>query len=175
MNKPNYFKYGFTLFIVCAISALGVTFVYLNTKTEIIRTQELRIKQMQKKLLPSATSFMEITKTITECFDEHGNSIGHIVFENPQGYGGLIEMAVGIDKKREIVGLKILKHKETPGLGTRVFRDDFLGAFLSLGTTEQIFLKKDDPRGIIDAITGATATSRAVTQGVREAVEKVKE
>ena len=84
-----------------------------------------------------------------------------------QGYGGLIAMAVGVKCNGEIFGVEILKHMETEGFGAKAtdpkWRAQFKGKKLSTGAWK---VKKDDPKGIVDEITGATITSRAVTKGV---------
>jgi len=89
-------------------------------------------------------------------------------------YGGVIGMLVGVDAERRVNGFKILPgHKETPGLGTKVmeegWKSQFYGQSLvdARGTWK---VRKDDPAGMIDEVTGATITSRAVTATVEEAL-----
>jgi electron transport complex protein RnfG len=80
-------------------------------------------------------------------------------------------MAVGVDGAGQVTGVQIISHTETSGLGANAaansaagqsFRDQFLGA------TGQLAVTQDG--GTIDALTGATMTSRAVTQGVNAAL-----
>lgn len=88
------------------------------------------------------------------------------------GFDGEITMMVGIDADGKVLGISIISHTETAGLGAvaaadnakgQAFRDQFIGMSGSLAVT------KDG--GEVDAITGATITSRAVTRGVNQALE----
>ncbi len=97
-----------------------------------------------------------------------GNPIGYAGAANVQGYGGLMEVAVGMDASGTLKGISVggSEFKETEGLGSKAKEDAFRGQFagkqppLSLGTD-------------IDAISGATITSRAVVDGVNHASEKL--
>ena len=95
------------------------------------------------------------------------------------GFGGAITMMVGVDAEGKILGISIISHTETAGLGSvaaaenaagKAFRDQFVGM------SSQLAVTKDG--GDVDAITGATVTSRAVTEGVNAAlacVEKLQQ
>ncbi|MBM3709310.1 MAG: FMN-binding protein [Actinobacteria bacterium] len=74
-----------------------------------------------------------------------------------------------MDSNYQIKGISILSNTETPGLGTRITEISFTDQFKGLGL-EDISLSKDG--GKIDAITGATISSRAVTNAVRDEIEK---
>ena len=93
-----------------------------------------------------------------------------IAFEsNAMGFGDKIVVLVGFDLEKDLLtGIGIITHKETPGLGARVtesvFRDNFKGKTL----TEKFKVKQDD--GIVDAISGATISSRAVCAAVEKSI-----
>ena len=96
---------------------------------------------------------------------------GYAVQVTPGGFDGAIDMMVGIDKGGRVLKIAIISHTETAGLGAvaaaqnaagEAFRESFVGQSGSLAVT------KDG--GCIDAITGATITSRAVTEGVNAAL-----
>ena len=100
-------------------------------------------------------------------------SSGYVVEAVPSGYGGEIHMAVGVDGAGQVnLAIQIISHTaDVPVLGANAaansaagqsFRDQFLGA------TGQLAVTQDG--GTIDALTGATMTSRAVTQGVNAAL-----
>jgi electron transport complex protein RnfG len=75
-------------------------------------------------------------------------------------------MLVGIDEKGNVSGIEILEQKETPGLGANILTRDFKGQFI--GKNEKSALKaKED----IDAVTGATISTNAVCEGVRNALK----
>ncbi|MGB5732855.1 MAG: electron transport complex subunit RsxG [Thiohalocapsa sp.] len=92
-----------------------------------------------------------------------------------QGYGGPIELIIGVNARGEILGSRVLAHAETPGLGDKieVSRDDWMLDFdgLSLGNPapERWAVKKDG--GSFDQFTGATITPRAVVKAVRQGLE----
>ena len=100
-----------------------------------------------------------------------GEKTGHVFLTRVQGYSGPITLMFGSDSSGAVTGLAILSHTETPGLGAKIttaqFRDQFRNK-----RPEQLILKKDAPaRGQIDAITGATITSRAVTKALSSTLE----
>ncbi len=89
----------------------------------------------------------------------------------PNGYSGSIEMLVGVDTAGVVTGLEILKHLETPGLGSKIETPEFRGQFLekSLRDPETWAVAKDG--GVFKQITGATISSRAVTSAVAASLE----
>lgn len=97
-------------------------------------------------------------------------SIWAIAFEIiGTGYKGKIGVMVGFDLKRDIItGIGILTHQETPGLGARVSETAFTNNFKGKAITEVFKVKQDN--GIIDAVSGATISSRAVCSAVAKGV-----
>jgi electron transport complex protein RnfG len=91
-------------------------------------------------------------------------------FENSgKGYGGDIGVMVGFDINNDkLTGIGILSHKETPGLGARVTEETFTNNFKGKALTETFKVKKDN--GVIDAISGATYSSRAVCIAVEKCI-----
>jgi electron transport complex protein RnfG len=90
--------------------------------------------------------------------DASGADAGWCVRVSARGYGGPVQMVIGLDRNGKVAGLTILSMKETPGLGTRVESEDwFLRQFTGLpaGYGERDVKK-------LDAISGATRSSRAV-------------
>ncbi len=87
--------------------------------------------------------------------------VGYCVFLTVTGFGGDIDMTVGINGEISTCGVKIVNMSETPGVGTKVKTPDFLELFDGLS--------HDDPIGDVDAISGATISSTAVMSGVKAA------
>lgn len=89
----------------------------------------------------------------------------------PDGYSGAIRMVVGIDAKGAVSAVRVLAHKETPGLGDKIelkksdWINSFVGKFLSHDNEASWAVKKDG--GEFDAFTGATITPRAVVKAVK--------
>lgn len=172
MTKSNYLVNGLKLLLVCLISAGSLTYIYTKTKPEIERMKREKLLKLQRELLPLAVSFRDLSETLKEGIGHQGEVVGFIAVVKTRGYAD-IEMAVGVNKDGSVAGVRVLKHTETPGLGTKALTEEFLKQFLSK-KSEQLYLKIDDPEsGTVDSITGATITSRAITKGIREAIEKV--
>ncbi len=91
------------------------------------------------------------------------------------GYTGDIDLIVGINRDGSIAGVRVLQHRETPGLGDAVDRkksdwvEGFVGKSLLSPKAEQWAVKKDG--GVFDQFTGATITPRAVTGAVHRALQ----
>ena len=99
---------------------------------------------------------------------------GYAVQTTPGGFDNTITLMVGVDNQGKVLGISIIKHTETAGLGAVAaagtpagenFRGQFVGASGSVSVT------KDG--GTMDAITGATITSRAICVGVNAALDCV--
>jgi electron transport complex protein RnfG len=87
-----------------------------------------------------------------------------------KGYGGDIGVIVGIDVAAEkLLGIGITAHKETPGLGARIREEGFRSGFAGLGLSGAVQVKAEG--GAVDAISGATISSRGVCEAVTEAFE----
>lgn len=89
-----------------------------------------------------------------------------------KGFGGKLEILVGITIDGYILGYEVLKSQETPGLGTKVSEEKFKSQFVGLRPKEELKVKQDG--GEIDAVTAATISSRAVTEAVQQAYDGYK-
>ncbi len=102
-----------------------------------------------------------------------GKQVNALAWEiSGQGYAGEIRLILGLDAEGEILGVRVLSHAETPGLGDKieVAKDPWIVGFngLSLGNppTQQWAVKKDG--GHFDQFSGATITPRAVVEAVKQ-------
>ncbi|MCS7230587.1 MAG: RnfABCDGE type electron transport complex subunit G [Elusimicrobiota bacterium] len=174
----NIFKMVLVLFIVCCFSALSLSFLYVKTQPQIQLNKINKEIKLKKLIIPQAESFigknLENGFDIEECYDVNKNLVGILIKNTTKGYGGTIEYLVGVKLEipPKIVGIKILSHKETPGLGANITKDKFLSQFIDKAPYE-IVLKKDNPDGKIDAITGATITSRALTDSLNKLLSDI--
>ncbi len=165
-------KLGGTLLAITAIAGLILAFAYDITRAPI----EAKAKAEQAaamKVVLEAEDFTELTSDITDenitgIFEAKtgGNDAGYVFKVNSSGYGGKIELMVGINGEGSVSGIEILSHTETPGLGSKA-KDDptFAEQFKGLPTEAELAVGSD-----IEAITGATITSKAVTSGVNTAI-----
>ena len=93
----------------------------------------------------------------------------------PDGYGGAIELIVGINADGTVAGVRVVAHKETPGLGDKIdarksrWIDAFAGRSLADPAPAQWAVQKDG--GVFDQFTGATITPRAVTAAVKRTLQ----
>ncbi|MDD2659601.1 MAG: electron transport complex subunit RsxG [Methylococcales bacterium] len=99
-------------------------------------------------------------------------------FIAPDGYSGAINMIMGIDRDGNILGVRVLSHKETPGLGDKieagksVWIVDFAGRSLDNLTPAQWAVKKDG--GVFDQFAGATITPRKSVQAIHRGLQLFK-
>ena len=165
-------SYTFRLTILCVAAAFGLAAVYGKTKP-IIEAQSKKIEDLaRREVLPAADRFEEVSEDYSVAFDKDDNPAGKIVKASQQGYGGQIKIMAGIDNEDRVVGIKILEHSETPGLGDGVAKENFTRQFNRKAASELI-LKKD---GVgIDAITGATISSRACVEAVKKGLDSIKQ
>ena len=139
------------------------------------------------QVLPEAASFgaarsaetlaaegMTVPPSVKNVYPATANNVaaGYAVAVSPKGYGGAISMLVGVGKDGAISGVAILTMNETPGLGTNAANPAFLGQFSGLLPEDAPAVVKTETgrKGDIQALTGATVTSRAVTRGIDEAL-----
>ena len=101
-----------------------------------------------------------------------GADAGYCVEVNPKGFGGALKMIVGINADGTVAGIKVTEASETPGLGAKAQSDkNWIAQFAGQPADGSLAVTKDG--GTINAITGATITSRAVTLGVNTAANCV--
>jgi|Deesub1362A_J573_1020465.scaffolds.fasta_scaffold00230_35 electron transport complex protein RnfG len=113
-----------------------------------------------------------VEREVKECID--GTPIGYIVESYGKGYSSYINVLVAVDNNYVVRKVNILHHAETPGLGDEIERDYFLNQFNGK-TVEHLVVVKGETKEDIQAITGATISSRAVTEdAVRNAVIMIK-
>lgn len=172
----------FLFMITVAIAAvLGV--VHYITKDPIEAQLKREVNLSKKVLLPSATTFetVDITnymvpsvKMLERGFDASGSMVGYLVTMIPKGYGGEILTLVGFDANIAITSYRVLKSNETPGLGDFVAKSDFISHFEGRVDFPINIVKVPAKQTDIQAITGATISSKAMAQGINQAVEVVK-
>jgi Na+-transporting NADH:ubiquinone oxidoreductase subunit C len=111
-----------------------------------------------------------------------GKRILYAVVFSGSGLWGTIEGVLGVDANlQEIVGVEILNHNETPGLGGRIeeqaFRDQFngerIGGGAGIGMTKKGAYDYDHENGTVDGITGATQTSQRLKTIINETLQQL--
>lgn len=160
-------KVGLILMIVTLIASLGLAITNYYTAPQIEMQKELAIKKSLNKVI-IADSFSEEDKYY-DAYDKDGKLIGRVLKVEAPGYSSIINALVGIDLENKVTGIGIVSQQETPGLGANIEKEDFLRQFIGK-TRDEMMIKKDG--GEIDAITGATISSKALTEGVRELMKE---
>jgi electron transport complex protein RnfG len=152
----------------------GLIVATLNFFTQPIRERnETEFREMARAaVLPLASRF-EAIEGFAEGhewfrgYDEQGNMVGYVLPAKRRGYEGHLEMMLGVDDSLAITEFKLIKHRETPGLGAKAVEQEFHDRFKGR-TAEQLEVSKKVAEGKILAITGATITSKAIADAFAE-------
>ena len=158
-----------TLVVLISISLLAFTDQITEAKREEQRDQ--RIMEMLSDMFPELSHY-ELVDEIYLIYDD-GEILGYAYIAQGKGYGGNIDILVGLENENTIKGINIVKHTESPGLGARIIEDEYRNQYISLDIADS---EMNFDGGQIDSITGATISSKAVADAVRTtALEKVQE
>ncbi len=185
MKQESAVKYilrlTFTLLLICAVVAGILAAVNAVTAPIIAAAKAEKIQNAIGAVVPAAANVEEIpftdasgmvTKVYVASQGQQTPAVcGYAVEVAPSGFGGAITMMVGVSVDGKVLGISIISHAETPGLGAvaaagtdkgEAFRDQFIG--LISGIT----IGEGDNQ--IDALAGATITSQAIADGVNAAL-----
>ena len=172
-------KLGLILLLITGIAGLLLGGAFEITKAPIAASIEANRQAAMKEILPTADKFIKADVKVNEKVSEVNSGMkgtevtGYALKVAPKGYGGPVEIMVGISSAGKVTGIKILAHTETPGLGANAPNPEFSGQFKNKPIKEKLEVVKVAPSkdNQIQAITGATITSKAVTLGVNDAVD----
>jgi electron transport complex protein RnfG len=181
--KNELFKMVFSLVIISLVCSAVLGAVNAVTYDKILELNTAAQNAAMSQVLPSAATFEDKTEMLDAAFltdnavngvfaatDGAGNSVGTAVVVAPNGFGGEIVMIVGIDGGGAVTGVVITELSETPGLGMNATEDSFLSQFDGKSGSLSV-VKSGAGENQINAIAGATITSRAVTDGVLAAMK----
>jgi electron transport complex protein RnfG len=165
------------LMVITIVSGGVLGFIYGLTKPAIDKVEENKnikaINEVLKTDVAIATTEAKVIEDLTYnlAYDADGNFIGAAVKTySMNGFGGKIELMVGMLQNGIINKVSVLSQAETPGLGANMVNDKFKGQFD--GKDPQTFtLKVKKDGGDVDAITAATISSRAVSEAIQRAVD----
>ena len=162
------------LTIACLISGIIISVTYFLTNDTAVRNSERLTNESMKQFVSSADYFKAIPhrdgwyKAM-----KGGKLIAYVVTSESKGYGGRIELLVAVDMNRKVVGVSITDNNETPGLGEKATRPEFTDQFKDKIADHLKVVKDKSDKADIQAVTGATISSKAVTQGVKNAITEV--
>jgi electron transport complex protein RnfG len=188
----DYIRLSGVLLLICAIAAgiLGITnnATYAKIQDQVAMAQE----EARKQVLPAAESFDALDKATMDKISANpaynvvldvyvakagGNAAGYAISVAPKGYGGAVQLIVGVDDKGIVQGIKVGTNNETPGLGKNSEKPKFSDQYKGKTWDSAInVIKNGTPKdNEIVAISGSTITSKAVTLGVNQAMAVAKE
>jgi len=179
-------KTTYPLLVICLVMGLLLSSINYITK-DIITDRRNSDAEAQRKEVISADTFEKLNDWDSEILDSTASDIvkdvykaqtsgvtsGYVITASPKGYGGNINVSIGIGIDRKVTGVIIGDSNETPGLGSKVKEEDFRNQFagISLGNDIKAVKGKSSGDKEISAISGATISSKAVTSAVNAAMD----
>lgn len=197
-NKDSIIKDAFMLFLITLVSGLALSFVFEITKTPIEEQKALKLQKANQAVFETATSFEEDSELMTvvsdldlgtlskdyegvtidsvsRALDDKGEFLGYnISVTTSQSYASSLSLVFGYSKDGIVQGVEFTTLTETAGLGMKAaepkFKDQFINKKVSKFSVTKTGATTEDQ---IDAISGATITSRAVTNAINAGISFV--
>ena len=168
------------LLVISLVVALLLAFTNSVTKDKITENSRTEQDTAKKEVMKEADEFIDLNYSkgnVGAVYQAKsgGYACGWCVSVTPNGYGGEIDLMVGISPEFKVTGIKVVSNSETAGLGAKCTEESFSGQFAQKSTPLTVIKNGKPEEGEIVAITGATITSQAVADGVNEAVGAIKE
>ncbi|MDO5539257.1 MAG: RnfABCDGE type electron transport complex subunit G [Eubacteriales bacterium] len=196
------YKAAITLCGITLVAGLALGGAYQLTKAPIERAEEEAAKAAYVSVCPDADSFEDsenllaaieqltaddgtvaggeygnvVYESVYDALDAGGNVVGYVVnVTSKDGFGGEVTVSVGIRADRSVSGIEFLTINETAGLGMKATEDAFKGQYVGDEPIDKFELVKEAAasENQIEAISGATITSTAVTNAVNAALQLV--
>ncbi|WP_026663241.1 RnfABCDGE type electron transport complex subunit G [Butyrivibrio proteoclasticus] len=189
-DTKSMIKNALILFAITLVAGVLLGLVYQVTKDPIAYQDKLAQDKANQSVFANAKTFEDIEldeavaamvsserggvtiESVKKAVDESGAAAGYVIQVKSKGYGDFIEYTVGITNEGNINGISIISIAETPGLGMNADKV-ITPQFANKAATTFAVVKNGqltDEATQIEAISGATITSRAVTEGVNGAV-----
>lgn len=187
MNKI--IKNAIILTVITLVAGLGLGFVYEITKEPIAQANESAKKEAWQSVFPEASledfesmdvdqdvadqviADLGVKGTVDEVCSVKGGEEGYVITTTDgEGYGGNIQITVGITADGTVSGISFLSISETAGLGMKATEPAFYEQYQGKQTDKFVVSKDGGDGEPIDALSGATFTSRAVTGAVNIAL-----
>lgn len=178
MVKPT-----ISLLVICFVVTFCLALVNDVTKDTIKQRAEKDAEELRIQVMSEAKSFKEITDwkdkdesgLIREAYAAYEGEklVGYVFSASPKGYGGEMKVTVGVNDDKKITGVRIGDNKETPGLGSKASDEKFTGQYSNKDIEKAFKVVKVPPQADNDvqAISGATISSKAVTKAVQASAE----
>ena len=186
VSNQSILKAGALLFVFTAISVFFVALTFDSTQLRIKHNEDQLLMQRlgalvngyNNNILDDKFSKLIELHGVQQTIDiypakNHGQVFAYLIEHTyPNGYNGNIRLLTGIDVQQRLLGVRVIAHKETPGLGDKIDtrKSDWIQQFsgLSLSNPKQTDWKVKRDGGVFDAFTGATVTPRAIVTATYE-------
>lgn len=181
--------YGIKLGLICLVASGLLATVNAITAPKINLQAEKELEDSLKEVLPQGEKFEPVQKEkeiiYYKVYDKEGKLLGAAFKASSKGYSSVIETIVGMTKDGTINAIKVLSQSETPGLGARITEIkeektifEFMNGKKSSGIRKPWFQEQFSNRKISDldnvqAITGATISSKAVIDSVKAKAKEI--
>ncbi len=178
-------KLSLILFITCFVAALLLAVTNDVTIDRILEQRYLANELAKQNVLPSAHHFEDLDPALVAelaakhapvseiyvGYNEADEIIGYVFKSLPVAFGGAMEVVTGITVDGEVTGLRVGNHQETPGLGAKAKDEAFYEQYSGKSALSLIGVVKTPASGNdVQAITGATITTDAVTVGANASI-----
>ena len=189
-DTKSMIKNALILFAITLVAGVLLGIVYQVTKEPIAYQNKLSQDKANQSVFAAASTFDDVAtdesgalaavtdftgvtiESVKEAKDASGSVLGYVIQVKSKGYGDFITYTVGITNEGNVNGISIISIAETPGLGMNAEKV-VVPQFVDKAATVFGVAKNGqvtDPNTQIEAISGATITSKAVTNGVNAAV-----
>ena len=189
-NSPSSLRLVLTLAIAGLVSGVAIIGIYESTLPTITANKARELREAVFKVLPGVSQMQALVYRDSEVivvekpdkdepviyggYDEQGDFVGYAMPAAGPGFQDTIAILYGYNPAEKIVvGMEVLESRETPGLGDKIYKDAvFVAGFSALSVEPEIFAVKKGTKSQpneIDAITGATISSKAVVRIINEA------
>lgn len=179
-NRDDIIKPVAVLFAICIVIPLALSLTDKITAKKIAALEAENSKKNMSALV-KADSFEKLNAGDTEYYAAtlNGKTAAYIFTESAKGYGGDVSVMTAVKPDGTVAGVAVLDvSNETPGLGQNAAKESFFSQFAGLKRGVSLLKNgADHDNNEIDAVTGATVTSTAVTRAVNKALdnfEKIK-
>jgi electron transport complex protein RnfG len=172
LDRAEILKPTITLFVICLVVAVLLAATNLLTHDKIAEMNKQTETAARQVVLPGASVFEDSPDGTYAIGKDASNITGYVFTTKTKSYGGDLSVMTGISKDGKVTGVVILSISDTPGLGLNAqkesFRDQYKQTVPEKGF--EVIKSGTASAGQINAMTGATITSKAVTECVNEAI-----
>ena len=162
-SVKNILLVGLKLLLICAVVAGVVSFVYSVTEEAYLNNIDNTKREAVEFIF--GESGLKLTELDTDVYQvsKGKDLLGYCAKGVGVGFNGDIELMVGYDAQFTVIGVSIVANSETPGVGSRALEESYLAAYKGQNG--------EDP--MVDALSGATYSSKGVKAGVVDATNRL--